>query len=216
MIFSQETYQPLHAQWLSSEDKQMTSTSSTSVWLISHSTIVLALQLCIVSFYIFVTFWKLLLYIFSRKFGNVMRSLHETTGWSRHLQVPEQMSSTALIMRQMALIFTYLLLAFTLKWFRFVVQDSPITSMDVYRWLLEASLMPLTLCDYLLSHYISLDDEVICETQSCFVMEISIRVPLFILMRFAESKSNFFVNVFEAHLVDSLCKFRVEKLLFSE
>ncbi|CAM4847656.1 unnamed protein product, partial [Rotaria magnacalcarata] len=82
-----------------------------------------------------------------------------------------------------------------------VNNDYPITYMNFYRWFVEALTVSYVLYGSFCVHYIGYVDEFLDIYQVCYVIEILLKVPLFMFMRYGENQSDFFLNDIEASFV---------------
>ena len=100
------------------------------------------------------------------------------------------------VLRELTMTLIYVLFAFLYKWFGLASNGSFLTSMNFHRWFVEASYAPFHFCVFVLKYYIGYKN----------IVTMALKVPLFFLMRWAESQPNFFLNNFESLLISELCK----------
>jgi hypothetical protein len=108
-----------------------------------------------------------------------------------------------LLIKEIIVVFVYVSFAFMYKWFGFVHNNYTITSLNFHQWLVEATFIPIILQ----STPFMVINEFFIEHYGLFhVFAIMVKIPLFVLMRYAESKDNFFVNDMKAYFFHKLCK----------
>ena len=100
-----------------------------------------------------------------------------------------------ILKKELKLISTYVFLAYLCTWLSSSCITS-ITTFTLFRWLAEASLLPQTLL------IVAFDpSSKVCDVAECYfflyVPTIIVKVPLFVLMRCAEMRSDFFLNEIE-------------------
>jgi hypothetical protein len=78
--------------------------------------------------------------------------------------------------------------------------DYSITSMNFHRWLIKGSFAP-SLIRSLFVCYIGCIDNIFDEHQPLYIIAIILKVPLFFVMRYAESQPDFFLNNLETSIV---------------
>ncbi len=106
----------------------------------------------------------------------------------------------------MSLVFVYVLFAFLYEWFGLSNNGDRITSMNFRRWLIEASYAPCLLCGFLCGYYLGCLDVIFDEYQIFHLIGITLKIPLFLWMRYAESQPDLFLNHIETSFVSILCK----------
>jgi hypothetical protein len=105
--------------------------------------------------------------------------------------------------KEMKSMFVYSYIAFFYTWLQLVNSTYTVTYLNLIRSLIEASILPAVLI-------VGFDDlpciaEVSRLYRLFYVPTMIIKVPLFILMRYAESESNFFLNEFQTALFKLFC-----------
>ena len=115
---------------------------------------------------------------------------------------------SALVIKELTTTLIYVLLAFLCKWFELTNKDYRITSHDFRWWLIEGSYTHHLLGSLILEYYVGWIDTVFEENQLYSIFALTIKLPVFILMRCAESDPDFFLNRFEYSLIRHWCKSR--------
>jgi hypothetical protein len=111
-----------------------------------------------------------------------------------------------LFIKEMSLTFVYVLFAFLYKWFGLAKNDYRATAMNCRRWLVEGSLAPYLFVGILLEYYIGCIHIFFDEYQLFYIVAIILKVPLFFLMRCAESQPDFILNRYEYFLISTACE----------
>ena len=94
--------------------------------------------------------------------------------------------------KEIALVFLYVLFAFLYKWFRLVNNDTPITSVNFRRWLIESTLAPCLFGGILLEYYTGCLSTLFDQYQSFYIIGMTCKIPLYFFMRCAGSQADFF------------------------
>jgi len=80
------------------------------------------------------------------------------------------------------------------------------TSMNFYRWLIEASTIPYVLLPIFSNYCMGYIDSFFDQCKSFQVCAIMLKVPLFFLMRYAENQPDCFLKDMEGWIFYALCK----------
>jgi len=110
--------------------------------------------------------------------------------------------SIGLLIKEAILISIYVFFAFIYNWFVLVHDKVEITSMKFYQWSVEASYIPIVLSS---TYCIGTIDNFVRQYRLFTLIAILIKIPLFVLMRYAETENNFFVNNLKAHYFYTFC-----------
>ena len=111
-----------------------------------------------------------------------------------------------LFVKEIALTSAYVLFAFLYKWFGLTNNNSPITSLNFYRWIIEGTCAPYLFIGLFWMFYMQGFDILFDEYQLLYLCEITLKIPVYILMRCAESRPDFFLNRLESDLLISFCE----------
>jgi len=115
-------------------------------------------------------------------------------------------SSMIIVLKaEMKLIFVYVYMAFLYTRLGLVNSNYTVIYLNFLRWLIEASLVPQVLIISLFLNFLSLEIDFCHEYDGLYVFMLIIKIPLFILMRYAERQSDFFINKYQAFLFKILC-----------
>ena len=108
-----------------------------------------------------------------------------------------------LLIKEMIVVFIYVSFAFMYRWFGFVHNNYTITSMNFHQWLVEATFIPLILQS---TPFMIISEFFIDHYGLFHVCAVLTKIPLFVLMRYAEIKDDFFVNDMKAYFFHKFCK----------
>jgi hypothetical protein len=111
-----------------------------------------------------------------------------------------------LLKQEIKLILIYVCFSIIYTWLGFWNSNYTITLLNILRWLIEASNVPLALL-----YTIILSDSEFMENffkyyQLFYFLTIILKLPLFFIMRHAESDSNSIVNDLQMFLLNKFCK----------
>ncbi len=191
-----ETFLLLPNQSLSMEYKQLSCVSNIKLQLIIHFIITRGLE----SF--FLTTISMLHFIMnSRRINNIMGS-----NWLDIYDLDRYSLMIIVLKKEMKLIFVYVYIAFLYTWLQLANSNYTVTYFNFLRWLIEASLCPLILIFTLIS-FQSMED-FFDLYHTFYVPTIINKVPLFILMRFAEIQSDLYVNTLQILFFKVYCYWR--------
>lgn len=204
MLVTNETCVPLDVQFLSMEDYgQMSCIINMKLWLFTHFIHSFFIQSVFLQAYVGVLACFFLFFLVSSDFRSFAAIIKQTIAcWTN--QENEFWHGFTLIIQQINLIFIYILFAFLFKLLVFANNEYPVTSMNIYHWLAEAMSMPYVLYGFF-AHCIGYAHESWDIYQECYVIEILLKIPLFIFMRYGENHRGFFLNDLEASFINKFC-----------
>lgn len=90
--------------------------------------------------------------------------------------------------------------------FRLLNTNYSITPMVFAHWLIEASSVPIILAAAFVEYYIEWSNNFFDKYPLYFIVVILIKVPLFVLMRYAECELDFVVNDLKVSFFEIFCK----------
>jgi hypothetical protein len=111
-----------------------------------------------------------------------------------------------LFVKEIVLTSVYVLFAFLYKWFELTNNNSPITSFKFSRWIIESSCAPYLFLGLFWEFYMEGSDALFGEYEVFYLFAITLKVPVYIFMRCAESRPDFFLNRLESDLLISFCE----------
>jgi len=206
MLLTNSTAELLPVQFSSIVGKQMQCIVNIRLWLLIHFLVIILIHAIFVYIYIVLHICFALSFILSPYFRSFIRAITANIRLPSYAQEERYFYGIILLIKEMALTFVYVLFAFLYKWFGLVNNDSRITSLNFHRWLIEASFAPFLFCAIIFEYYIGCLDTVFDQYQLFYIIAITLKVPLYLLMRCAESQPDFFLNHFESFLIITLCK----------
>lgn len=106
--------------------------------------------------------------------------------------------------KEIKVTFIYVSMCFVYAWLDLVSSNYKITYVNFVRWLIEASLLPLTLIATLL-HNFSWTENFFVVYQLCYLPSLIIKFPVLVLMRYAEYQPQFSINTIVASIFDVFC-----------
>lgn len=201
MLLINETFIFLPNQSLLVEYNQFSCISNTKIWLLIHFIITRSIE----SLLIQVVFWFyiiMILFFFSywKHISNIVDG-----NWLSICDLDRYSLMIIVLKKEMKLIFVYVYIAFVYTWLDLVYTNYTITYLNFLRWLIEASLLPQLLFLTFVSYYFLCMEDFFQTYRVLYVPIIIIRIPLFILMRYAESNSDFFINQYQISMFNTFC-----------
>ena len=113
--------------------------------------------------------------------------------------------ATVVLIKEVLLILVYILLCCIYQWYGSSNNAIYVTSINIRRWFVEATSAPLLCSAFLIEYSVGHPDIIFDEHQIYYIALISVKLPVFLLMRFTESQPNFFLNRFELILLKDTC-----------
>ncbi len=153
------------------------------LWPRTHLIIILFIQFIFINISRSLTYICVTLFILSSRFRSFLDVIKEYIPLRVYDPQERYLYGIALLKKEMALIFVYILFAFLYNCFGLVNNDYRMTSVKFRRWLIEALSVPVLLLGALFSHYIGCIDIFFDEYQSFYINAFMIKVPLFFLTR---------------------------------
>jgi hypothetical protein len=200
-----ETFLLLPNQSLSIEYKPLSCVSNMKIWLIIHFIITR-----FVENYLFLQIICPLQFIITLYFNRYWRRIRNIieSNWSDIYNLDTYSLMIIVLKKEMKLIFVYVYMTFLYTWLQFINSNYRVTYFNFLRWLIEASLLPQILIITLFVYFVCAAEENLFHLYHTFyVRTIIIKLPLFILMRFAESQSDFFLNALQTLFFRVFCYF---------
>lgn len=188
------------------EDQQLSCVIYMQHYPYIHLIVILFVQFIFINIYFFLLLICFLLILLSPRFRNYCRLITETIQLQFNEQDERDAPGIILLEKELILTFVYVLFAFSYKWFRLMNNDEHITSMNFYRWLIEASTIPYVLLRIFSNYCMGYIDSFFDECKSFQVCAIMLKVPLFFLMRYAENQPDCFLKDMEGWIFYALCK----------
>jgi hypothetical protein len=197
-----ETFILLSNQSLSIEYKPLSCVSNMKIWLIIHFAIIRILENFLYLQILCLLQWIMTLF-FSDDWSRISNVLN--SNWWNIYDQDRYSLMIIVLQKEMKLMFVYVYIAFLYTWLQLVNSNYTVTYFNFLRWLIEASLLPQILIIALFV-YVCMQEENFFFLYHIFYVPVIIsKIPLFILMRFAESQSNFFLNGLQTWLFNMFC-----------
>lgn len=178
------------------------------VWLMSHLTVTYSIELTCVYIYIMFFITLAVLLVYNPNWYDSVRIIYEN--YYFRLDHDEEgdiqlifIYSIGFVIKEVLLILIYVLLSYVYTWLVLVDDKNAITSMNFYRWLVEASHLPKSISTI---YSIGTVDNFIRVYRSFTLMALLMKIPVFVLMRWAETQKNFFLNDINAYCFSKLCE----------
>jgi hypothetical protein len=200
ILLINETFLLLRNQSVSTGYEQLSCISNVKIWIIIHFIIKLLIESLLLSIVCLFQFIMVLFcYCYWRRIRNFMQSnwldIHNLDTYSLMIIV---------LKKEMKLIFIYAYIAFLYTWLDLVNSKYTLTYLNFLRWLIEASLLPYVLTITLFGYFLCIEN--FPGTYHLFYApSIITKVPLFILMRYAEIQSDVFLNRLQILLFNAFC-----------
>ncbi len=204
MLSINETFLLLPNSSLSMEYKQLSCVSNIKIWLIIHFFITRLVENFLTLQLICPLQWIMTLFFdrYWRRINNVIED-----NWFDIGDLHRYSLMIIVLKKEMIMIFVYVYMAFLYTWLQLVNSNYRVTYFNLLRWLIEASLVPKILIYYSFSFFCMYEEGFFRLYHAFYVITIIIKVPLFILMRFAESESDFCLNGLQILLFKVFCFF---------
>jgi len=198
-----QTFLLLPNQSLSIEYKQLSCVSNMKMWLIIYFITTRFVENYLFMHIIFLFQWIMTVFFYPywRRIRNIMGS-----NWLYIYDLDLDRYSLMIIVlkKEMKLIFVYLYIAFLYTWLDLVNSNYTLTYLNFLRWLIEASSLPYVLTITLFGYFLCIENFP-GAYHLFYAPSIITKVPLFILMRYAEIQSDVFLNNFQIFLFNRFC-----------
>lgn len=133
------------------------------------------------------------------------------SNWIEMFDLDRYSLMVSVLKKEMKLIFVYVYICFLYTWFESVHNKYKVTYMNFLRWLIEASLIPQILIFNVVDYFLCTEDFFQLYHLN-YIPTIIMKIPLFVLMRYAESQSDFFLNEFQTSLFNLYCYWPLQKV----
>jgi hypothetical protein len=187
------------------DDKKLSCIGTIQIWFFVHTIVTICTQayFCLsilIPIFSFVAF-------FTRFSWYRWSYAHNDTSWIIEYEHQERYSNIIRLLKQEAIfIFVYVIAAIFYVQLGLVNINYTITYVVLIRWLIEATSVSFIIFFCItFGYYVEWIEDPIDEFPWSYVLTLFIKVPLFITMRYAESKSDFFLHDFESLLFYALC-----------
>ena len=178
------------------------------VWIMSHLTVTYLIELTCVYIYMILSITLVVLLVYNPNWYDLVKIIYEN--YYFRLDHDEEgdiqlifIYSIGLVIKEVLLILIYVLLSYMYTWLVLVDDKNAITSMNFYRWFVEASHLPKAVSTI---YSIGTVDNFIRGYRSFTLMALLMKIPVFVLMRWAETQKSFFLNDINAYFFYKLCE----------
>jgi hypothetical protein len=196
-----ETYALLNHGLALNEDKHMLCIINTEFRV--HMAVSLVIAITFLQFYIIIGF--LCIFIFIRNppwYFSIRAILVNNLSW----MFEERYSSLLrLSIVEMILTLIYMFFAFMFMQFGLSNPDHGVTSRDLTHWFVEASPYMVIFFAVFCQYCDEWDDDVSNNYPIFAILGILMKIPVFVLMRYAERESDSFINEFKFSVFDIFC-----------
>jgi hypothetical protein len=188
------------------EDKQMSCYINAEVWILTHWSLTYFIELTFLYIYLILSCILFVLLVYNpnwiRLFDNIFQSYYLRLHHEEDEKERIFLYAIGVLIKETILISIYVFFAFIYNWFVLVHDKVEITSMKFYQWLVEASYIPIVLSS---TYCFGTIDNFVRQYRLFALVAILIKVPLFVLMRYAETENNFFINNLKADFFYTWC-----------
>jgi hypothetical protein len=177
---------------------------NTKLWLLIHLIVVKFIELSIYYTEIIFPFLSVIILFSSRRWNGIRIIIMDNDWLNPYVQ--EGNPYFILLKQEIKLILIYVCFSIVYKWLQFSNSNYTITLLNILRWLIEASNVPLPLLYTIIfsqSHFI---ENFFKYYEFFYVLIIILKLPLFFMMRYAESDSDYIVNDLQMFLLNKFCK----------
>lgn len=207
MLTMNETFVLLKKELSSIDDKEMSCYMSGKVWILTHMSVTLIIELIVLYIWFILCSICFVSLLFNPHWCRYVRNIFESYYLRPHEEddAEERILSYSIgvVIKEAILIFVYVSLAFIYRWSGLVHDKYMVTSMDFYQWSAEALYIPIILTT---TYYFGTIEIFIYLYRSFSLFAILMKIPVFVLMRCAESRRDFFLNDFKAFSFRMLCR----------
>jgi hypothetical protein len=188
---------------LSIEHKQLSCVFNMQHWFITHFFVARLIEFFL-HFYIMIPLIFILTSLFDRYLDDLIDSID--FGWRDTTDRQVRYSYSIIVLKkEMILILIYVLIAFLYSWFKLKSVSDALTYQNLLKWIIEVSFAPQVIFTTFALCYVEFGFAFFDLYFSSYVILIMLKVPLFILMRYAETEPNFFINRLQIVLFNVLC-----------
>jgi hypothetical protein len=210
MLLTNEILSLLSVQLLITDNKRMICLVSMQSRLHIHFMVVSLIQTVFAYIYIVLLIFSVCLVIFSGRFRQIIHIIQSNIRLGSYSPSKRYRYAVVVLIKEVLLIFVYILFCYIYQWYRLSNNANHVTSMNIRRWFVEATFTPFLCFFFLIEYSVGRPNIIFDEYQLYYIAAISLKLPLFFFMRFAERQPEFFLNHFELFLLKKLCQ------LFSE
>lgn len=195
-----ETFLALPNQSLSMEYQQLSCICKMDLWLFIHFIIsYITVHVCLC----YVIGLCLMLLLFRPDYGNHITDFIGSM-WMDTYHLDRYSSLIIVMKRELKLISVYLYVVFCYMWLELINSNYRVTYFNFLRWLIEASIIPVALICVLMKFSLSLLE--FCTVyHEIYVPLVIVKIPMFILLRYAEIQPDCSLNRLQVLLFETYC-----------
>ena len=178
---------------------------NTRVWLIDQFLVLMFMHYFLLGIGVPLAFVALISSVRSDRFADTVTEDDPESIYSTEHQ-SYVYGTYRVLKKEIILVSVYVLFAFMYKWLALVHDENVITSMNIYQWSIEATFAPLIFASTYCCSFIGDElgtNQLYGHYQYRFI--IMLKIPLFVLMRCAETYGSFFINEWRVSFFHSLC-----------
>jgi hypothetical protein len=206
MLLTNETLSLFSVQLSVIDHKQMRCLVSMRSRLQIHYTVVSLIQMLFAFIYIVLLIFSVFLLIFSGRFRYIFHIIQSNIRLRSYSPLKRYSYAAVVLIKEVSLIFFYILFCYIYQWYGSPNIAKHVTSINRRRWIVEATSTPFLCCAFLIEYSVGRPNIIFDEHQLYCIAVISVKLPVFFFMRFAESQPDFFLNHFELFLLKKTCQ----------
>jgi hypothetical protein len=209
MLLMNETLSLFSVQLLVIDNERMRCLVSMQSRLENHFTVVSIIQMLFASIYIALLTVPMFLLIFSSRFRYIYHIIKSNIRLRSYSPLQRYSYIAVVLVKEVLLMFVYILFCCIYQWYGLSNNATHVTWIQIRRWFVEATCVPYLCFCFLIEYSVGRPNIIFDEHQSYYIAVILVKLPVFFVMRFAESQSGFFLNRFELFLLQKKCEFLV-------
>jgi hypothetical protein len=205
-----ETFSLFPIQLMIMGSKRMACLISMRSRLQNHFTVVSIIQLYFSIFNVSFICGFAILFIISSRFRYICHIIQSNIRLGSCSPFKRYTYLAIVLIKEVLLMFVYIISCCIYHWLGLSNSGAQVTWIKVRQWCVEATCVPFLCLAFLLEYSIGQTNLIFDEHQSYYFVMIFMKLPVFSIMRFAESHSNFFLNHLELFLHRKTCEFLFE------
>ena len=202
-----ETLSLFSIELMKMNNKRMKCLISTRSHLHNHYSVVAMIQMYFAIFNISFICGFMILFIISTRFRSICHIIQSNIHWVSCSPSRRYTYLAIVLIKEVLLMFVYILSSCIYHWLGLSNSGRQVTWIKVCQWCVEATCIPFLYLAFLFEYSVGQTNLIFDEHQTYYFAMISVKLPLFFIMRFAETRSNFVLNHFELFLLRKTCEF---------
>jgi hypothetical protein len=171
----------------------------------THYMVVSLIDMSFAFIYMYLLALSVGLVIFSGRFRRIIHIIQSNIHLGSYSPSKRYSYAMVVLIKEVLLTFVYILFCYIYKWYGLSNNANYVTSMNMRLWFVEATLIPFLCSAFLIEYSVGRPDIIFDKYQLYYIVAISLKLPLFFFMRYAESHPDFFLNHFELFLLKKIC-----------